>query len=75
MRRGRADWGSQPTGDCPRVGEVAVLMGQEPALSALSSRVSLDFNGSLTPDHTDGAGNFFLPLPESPGLVRVVKEP
>ena len=54
---------------------MAVLMGQEPALSALSSRVSLDFNGSLTPDHTDGAGNFFLPLPESPGLVRVVKEP
>lgn len=58
-----------------RGGELATLMGKEPALPSLSSRVSLDFSGSLATDHTDGAGNFFLPLPESPGLVRATEEP
>lgn len=64
----------RPIADCQREGELATLMGKEPALPSLSSRVNLDFNGSLTTDHTDGAGNFFLPLPESPGLVRATKE-
>lgn len=64
----------RPVADCQREGELATLMGKEPALPSLSSRVNLDFNDSLATDHTDGAGNFFLPLPESPGLVRATKE-
>lgn len=63
-----------PIAGCQREGELAMLMGKEPALSSLSSGVSLDFSDSLTPDLTDGAGTFFLPLPESPGHVRVTKE-
>lgn len=64
-----------PTAGCQREGERAMLMGKEPALSSHSSRVSLDCNSSLTPDYTDGVGNFLLLLPGSPGLVRVIKEP
>lgn len=45
-----------------------MLMGKEPALSSLSSGVSLDFSGSLTPDHTDGPGNELLP-----SLARVTR--
>lgn len=63
-----------PTAGFQREGELAVLTGKEPTLSSLSSRVSLDFNGSLTPAHTDGAGNLLLLLSESPRLIRTIKE-
>lgn len=49
-------------------------MGKEPVLSSSSSGVSLDFKGSLTPDHTDGAGNFFLPLPRVTRVCQSYKE-
>lgn len=64
-----------PTAGFQREGELAVLSGKELILSSLSSRVSLDFNGSLTPTHTDRVGNLFLLLSDSPpGLIRTIKE-
>lgn len=64
-----------PTAGFQREGELAVLTGKEPILSSLSLRVSLDFNGSLTPAHADRAGNLFLLLSDSPRLIRNIKEP
>lgn len=63
-----------PTAGCQKEGEQAMLMRKQSALSSHSSRVSLDCNSSLTPNYTDGVRNFLFPLPDSPGLVRVIKE-
>lgn len=63
-----------PTAGFQREEELAVLTEKQPILSSLSSRVTLDFHGSLTSAHTERAGNLFLLLSDSPGLIRSIKE-